>query len=83
MLGSFKKGEPLSLDRLLGLCHLHGDDLSLSHLLGDVPGHLLGDGLSRHLGDSLLSLFRLLGHLLGDCLGRLLGDGLGRLLVYL
>merc|ERR1711952_290596 len=60
-----------TFDHLLGLCRLHGDDLSLSLLLGDVLGHLLSDSLSRHLGDRLL----------GDSLGRPLGDGLGRLLV--
>merc|ERR1712155_109885 len=69
-----------TFDHLLGLCRLHGDDLSPSLLLGDVLGHLLGDSLSRHLGDSLLGLCRLLSHLLGDSLGRLLGDGLGCLL---
>merc|ERR1711952_291565 len=80
-----------TFDHLLGLCHLHGDDLSLSHFIGDVLGHLLGNGLSHHLADSLLGLCRLLGialshshllsarlgHLLGDCFGHLLGDRLG------
>merc|ERR1712155_159550 len=69
-----------TFDHLLSLCRLHRDDLSLSLLLGDVLGHLLCDSLSRHLGDSLLSLCRLLGYLLGDSLGRLLGDSLSRLL---
>merc|ERR1712102_155 len=51
-----------TFDHLLGLCHLHSDDLSLSHLIGDIFGHLLSDGLGHHLlGDRP-------GHFFGDAL---------------
>ena len=83
ILGGYPPGDEIlkilhTFDHLLGLCHLHGEDISLSHLLSDILGYFLGNSLSRHLGDSLLSLCRLHGYLLGDTLSRFLGDGLGR-----